>query len=214
MTSLDDLPPAAERMSRALVNRTSVVETMNIANVTRTEGARKNRTSTEKVMGFKTAFIVPYSSELNLDPMLALQFDGRFESEHYFLEFGAGLAIPSDSGDSDSRGYGGLFAEFGASAYLGPLGSPFYAGGGIIPRLFFGQNDGGVLAAFYVQAGYMFMRTSSTRLYAELRVAQNAMPVRMGRDYEQYPPVSGAAVRSEPTTVYPTELGLQIGIGW
>ena len=126
---------------------------------------------------------------------------------------GAGVAIPSDSNDdANTRGYGGLFAEFGASAYLGPLGSPFYVGGGVIPRLFFGPSDGGVMAAFYVQAGYMFMRTSSTRLYVELRVAQNAMPVRLGRSYDSY--TGTTVVRDEPTTIYPTELGVQVGIGW
>ena len=131
-TSLDDLPPAAERMSRALVTRVSVDQTMTLRNITKTEGARANRTTTEKVMGMKTGMIMPFAKGVDLDPMLSFQFDGRFESERYFLEFGAGVAIPSDT--NDRSGYGGLFAEFGASAYLGGEGSPLYLGGGVSPR--------------------------------------------------------------------------------
>jgi hypothetical protein len=210
-TSLDDLPPAAERMSRALVTRTSVDQTMTLHNITRTEGAKANRTTTEKVMGMKTGLFLPVASGVDLEPMLSLQFDGRFESDRYFLEFGAGAVLPSGSGNR--RGYGGLFAEFGASAYLGPDGSPLYLGGGVIPRLFFASEDGGVRAAFYAQTGLMFMRTSSTRLYAELRVAQNAIAMDFGGG-EYLPGPNGTYQREASKSVYPTEFALQVGIGW
>jgi hypothetical protein len=208
-TSLDDLPPAAERMSRALVNRVSVDQTMNLRNITKTEGARVNRTTTEKVVGMKTGLIVPFAKGVDLDTMLSLQFDARFESERYFLEFGAGFMLPSDS--DDRKGYGGVFAEFGLSAYLGAEGSPFYVGGGVAPRIFASSGDGGVRAAIYGQTGLMFMRTSSTRLYAELRVSQNAIAMNIGgNEYSQTPPYTVSTGKS----VYPTEVALQMGIGW
>ena len=210
-TSLDDLPPAAERMSRALVNRASVDQTMTLHNITRTEGAKVNRTTTEKVMGMKTGLIMPYASGVDIDTMLSFQFDGRFESDRYFLEFGAGAVLPSST--EGRKRYGGLFAEFGASAYLGPLGSPLYLGGGVSPRLFFSSNDGGVRAAAYGQIGVMFMRTSSTRLYAELRALQNLMAMNLGNGTTSVSPTGGYQV-SPSKTVYPTELALQVGIGW
>jgi hypothetical protein len=209
-TSLDDLPPAAERMSRALVNRSSVDQTMTLHNITRTEGAKVNRTTTEKVMGMKTGLIVPYASGIDIDNMLSFQFDGRFESDRYFLEFGAGAVLPSST--EGHKRYGGLFAEFGASAYLGPLGSPLYLGGGISPRLFFSSNDGGVRAAAYGQLGVMFMRTSSTRLYIELRALQNLMAMNMGDGTTVAP--NGTYQVSSSKAVYPTEMALQVGIGW
>jgi hypothetical protein len=208
-TSLDDLPPAAERMSRALVNRTSVDQTMTLHNITRTEGAKVNRTTTEKVMGMKTGFIVPYASGYDLDTMLSFQFDGRFESDRYFLEFGAGAILPAST--DGRRRYGGLFAEFGASAYLGPLGSPLYLGGGVSPRIFASSNDGGVRAAAYGQIGVMFMRTSSTRLYAELRASQNLIAMNLGGGATVAP---NGSYQPSSKTVYPTEIALQVGIGW
>jgi hypothetical protein len=210
-TTLDDLQPAADRMTRAMVSRTSVAQTMTLRNITRTEGTTANRTAVEKVMGIKTALIMPFASGVDLAPMLDVQFDGRFETDHYFLEIGAGLMLPTN--ETNRRGYGGLFAEFGGSVYLGDEGSPLYVGGGLIPRLFFSSEDGGVQAAIYGQVGYMFMRTSSTRLYAELRVAQNALPVRIGPNNQ---PSSSVPYYnySDAKDKYPTEFGLQVGIGW
>lgn len=53
----------------------------------------------------------------------------------------------------------------------------------------------------YGQVGLMVDRTSSMRLYADLRVAQNVLPVRV-------------ASLGVPRGAYPTELSGQIGIGW
>jgi hypothetical protein len=205
-TTLDDIQPVADRMARALVNRTTVSETMNLKNITRTEGARPNRTFTEKVMGMKSGITVPFASGVDLAPMLSFQFDGRFEADWYFLEFGAGLTIPSNK--EDTRGYGGLFSEFGGSVYIGHE-SPLYVGAGVIPRLFFSSDDGGVQAALYGQVGLMFMRSSSTRLYTELRVGQNVLPVRFVTTQPTPPNYI-----SEAKNKYPTEFSLQIGIGW
>jgi hypothetical protein len=159
---------------------------------------------------------MPFASDIKLSPMLSVQFDGRWEADSYFLEFGAGMALPAEH--SDRRGYGGLFAEFGGSVYLGEEGSPLYVGAGLVPRLFFSSNDGGVQAAVYGQMGVMFMRTSSTRLYAEIRLSQNALPVQFERTPTPTPPtpLGYQATYSDASTddKYPTELALQMGIGW
>ncbi|MBI5511977.1 MAG: hypothetical protein HY903_24735 [Deltaproteobacteria bacterium] len=205
--SLDDMEQVAERLAKALVNRTTPEATRTIHNVTRTEGRAPNRTYSEKVMGLKTAFILPMARGLEFQPAMSLQFDGRFEGELGFLEFGIGLTLPTMT-DDDKDSLGGLFAEFGGSYYLADANVSPYVGGGVIPRLYWGVGDGGVRAALYGQGGVMFMRESSTRLYTELRVAQNVLPyTSSGYDY----------ITDQPKPkhdYYPTEVSLQVGIGW
>jgi hypothetical protein len=79
--------------------------------------------------------------------------------------------------------------------------------------LFFSSNDGGVRAAAYGQIGVMFMRTSSTRLYTEVRASQNLIAMNLGGSTTNVAPTGGTVV-SSTKTVYPTELALQVGIGW
>lgn len=205
--SLDDMPPVAERISRALVHRTSVTQTRALDTISRTEAVRPNRIYSEKVIGFKTGLIQALSSETSFAPMIGLQFDARFEAETYFLEFGAGMMLPAE--EEEGRGLGGLFAEFGASHYLGQGNVSPYLGGGVSPRILFTSADGGVRAAAYGQIGLMFMRFSSTRLYMELRVSQNLMGIKVFED-ETSTSFSGDA----KVSVYPTEVALQVGIGW
>jgi hypothetical protein len=65
--------------------------------------------------------------------------------------------------------------------------------------------------AAYGQAGLMFFRSSSSRLYTELRVAQNLNPMEMqdySYDYE---------TSTEDTNVIkyrPIEFGINVGLGW
>lgn len=206
--SLDDLPPVADRVSEALVHRTSINETRTLNTITRTEASRPNRTYSEKVMGFKTALIQPFAESVTFNPMMSLQFDGRFEGENYFLEFGAGLALPTQG---DHRNMGALFAEFGGSYYLGQGNTSPYVGAGFIPKLMFTGADGGVRAAAYGQFGLMFMRFSSTRLYTEVRLSQNLIPINV----ETGATNGDGFFNSGPeASVRPLEAGLQLGIGW
>lgn len=205
--SLDDMPPVAERISHALVHRTGVEHTQSLGTITRTEATRPNRVYSEKVIGIKTGLVQPLSKSVDFETMMTLQFDARFEGENYFLEFGAGLAIPS--GESGARGLGGLFAEFGGSYYLNQNNMSPYVGAGISPRLLFTSSDGGMRAAVYGQAGLMFMRFSSTRLYTELRVTQNLMGTSVYKEFND-----GFLSGGETVTTYPTEVGANVGIGW
>ncbi|MDX2023958.1 MAG: hypothetical protein SF187_27205 [Deltaproteobacteria bacterium] len=203
--SLDDLPPVADRVCEALVHRVGVNDTRTLHSITRTEASRPNRTYSEKVIGFKTALIQPFAQGVTFNPMMSLQFDGRFESETYFLEFGAGLALPTGG---DHRNLGALFAEFGGSLYLGQGNTSPYVGVGFSPKIMFSGADGGVRAAAYGQFGLMFMRFSSTRLYTELRLSQNIIPIDVNTG-------DGSFLENSPeTSVRPLEAGLQLGIGW
>ena len=208
--SLDDMEQVSQRIAKALVNRLALAETQTIHNVTKNEGKATNRTFVEKVMGLKTAFILPVASGLKFQPAMSLSFDGRFETDKGFLEFGVGFTLPTLN-DDDKIGLGGLFTEFGGSYYLMDQNVSPYIGAGVIPRIYWGSSDGGVRAAIYGQAGVMFMRESSTRLYAELRVAQNILPFSRERSFYSYDSGSSS---SSSHDYYPTEFSLNVGIGW
>jgi hypothetical protein len=134
-----------------------------------------------------------------------LAFNGRLEGNEYFLEFGGGFMIPAESEELDHRGYGGIFAEFGASYYLTHSEVSPYIGAGVMPRILSSQP--GNIAA-YGQVGAMFFRSSSSRLYVDGRITQNLTTMYFDRN--NFEPSSDNASRS----ALPTELGLNVGVGW
>lgn len=195
--SLDDMEQVAERLSAALHRGETIEETRTLHNVTKVEGRTPNRTWIEKVVGFKTGLSAAIASGAKFEPVGTIAFDMRFESTHGFLEWGVGLLLPSDP-DSSRAVYGGLFADFGGAYYLGNRSVSPYVGGGVTPRILFGSGFGGTIGfAPYGQLGLMFMRESSTRLYLDLRVAQNVLPL-----------------KHSGNRLYPTEVGMLAGIGW
>ena len=204
--SLDDMEPISVRLARALVRRTSPELTRTLRDVTKREGQAPNRTFTEKVMGLKTAVIWPRAGDETFDASISLQFDGRLEKQWGFLEFGAGVVIPTDGTDRD--GLGGVFAEFGGSLYVVEADVSPYIGAGVLPRLYFTSDGGGANAAAYGQVGIMFMRESSSRLYAELRVMQSLTPI---EEDENWDSLTGETYTQ---SIHPLEIALQIGVGW
>jgi hypothetical protein len=85
-----------------------------------------------------------------------------------------------------------------------------------MPRLM-GQNIANL--AVYGQGGVMFFREGATRLYVELRVAQNLLPVTFGGDIppDVYDPGTGTylpGAAPEKKSFYPTEFSLNIGMGF
>jgi hypothetical protein len=196
--SLDDLTSVGDRLSRSLLMSKSPAETIAIENVTKAETQSLNRTASQKVMGLKTSVGFPVSDS-KLEPYATLGFDGRLEGKNYFIELGAGFMVPAAI--NDRQGYGGLYADIGADYYLSNGSVSPYIGGGIMPRIIIG-SDVGVNVAPYLQAGLMFNREARTRIYVDARVAQNVLPVKISDS-------SGNSASS-----YPTELSLQIGIGF
>jgi hypothetical protein len=220
-TSLDDMEQVAERVSLSLYHRKPIDDTRTIHNVTVTETKPENRTWVEKVLGVKTMVVLPLAIDHSFDPYISAQFDGRWEQERYFLEFGAGfLLTPSvQSGDNTTR-IGGLLAEVGGSYYLSTSNISPYIGGGILPRILFKRtgrrpSNSGANLALFGQTGLMFFRESSTRLYVDLRLAQNVIPWPTPNtddcDDGYY---SSDCEDMDTTKYYPLEVGLAVGIGW
>lgn len=212
--TLDDTTEVADRLAMALHRRTDTEYTMNLDNVTRTEGQAPNRTFVEKVIGARTAVVFPVAKGERFEPSVVGQFDMRMEGHSYFIEFGAGLILPGngsgDSGDGHD-GLGGLIGDLGASYYLGSAFVSPYVGAGLSPRILMSGVEGAGLTA-WGQVGLMFMRQSSSRFYTELRIGQNLLPMET-EWYERYDSEGGWTER-EPSTVYPTEFALAVGVGW
>ncbi len=196
--SFDDAAPVCQRLAEALTSKSDPVTLADRHNITSFEARTSNeptRIGTEKVLGVRTGIAMALaSSEMN--PVGNIAFDARFEFDRFFLEVGAGILIPAVVNSSSSN-YGGIGAEIGASYYLVDSDFAPYIGAGLQPRLIFGGSIFNL--APYAQVGLMLSRKASTRLYADFRVSQNVLPV---------------AFNGTGGSLLPTELALQVGIGW
>jgi hypothetical protein len=208
--SLDDMQAVSERIAISLHRRTELEHTQTLDNVTEKEAKRPTRTFAENVAGFRTAVVLPFAPDLDTAPMLLGQFDMRLEGRSYFIEFAAGLMLPSQFDGSESRAsIGGLVGQLGASYYLSHTSVSPYVGGGLSPRLIFGDYNGAGLTVGG-QFGLMFMRQASTRIYIEVRLDQNVLP--LSTDYGSYDEYPYEEISSDD--VFPTELSFAVGIGW
>jgi hypothetical protein len=197
--SLDDALPACERLALSLDRLVPLPQTMNRHNVLRAEArdsSRPNRMGSEKSLGVKTAFTAALASTGTINPLGAISFDARLEKERYFIELSVGALFPAVT-DSSRPSYGGITTEVGADYYLSDADTTGYIGVGLMPRLIFGGSIFNV--APYAQVGVVFWRQSSTRLYADVKIAQNLLPT---------------AFDNGAVAMYPTELSGQVGIAW
>jgi hypothetical protein len=204
-SGLDDVEPASDRLAKSLVHKRPPTETRTLDNVTTTEGIAPKRVSTARVAGFKGGFVYPIGWKERLQPMMSVGFDLRLEGENHFLELGVGFAVPA--GTESAAAYGGLWSEIGASFYLMHEATSPYIGLGLMPRLM--SKDVTNLAA-YGQGGMMFFRDASTRLYTDLRIAQNLLPVGFSGCDPDVAPYTVCGTRR----LYPTEISLNIGLGF
>ncbi|MDP3152002.1 MAG: hypothetical protein Q8N23_04995 [Archangium sp.] len=198
--SIDDAPAVCERIALSLTQKLTAKETLNRHNVTAAEArlsGKPHRIGSERVIGVKTGFLGAFSADTTVNPLGSIAFNARLEQERFFIEFGVGALIPAVV-NASSTSYGGITAEVGASYYLTDGDVSPYLGAGVQPRIVFGGSVFNL--APYAQAGLMLARQSSTRIYFDLRVAQNVLPVSNG-----FSMASG---------VYPTELTGAVGIGW
>jgi hypothetical protein len=213
--SLDDMEPVAERLATAVSTQKTTDDTRTHRNVTGRETQGKNRVFNEKVVGIKAQLDMPFAKDITITPPVGLGVDFKLEADTWFMEFGAGFLIPTPS-DADEATMGGLVSEIGGSFYLTDSEISLYAGAGAMPRILFSRGDeAGANIALYGQFGAMFARSSSSRFYTDLRVAQNVTKVPLAVETAAADPLDPfGEPLYESYTAYPTEFILEFGIGW
>jgi hypothetical protein len=205
---LDDVEPASERLAKALLRQQTTLQARSVDNVTTTEQRQPTRVTSQKVAGLKGSFTYPVGWSRAMAPQMSGAFDLRLESGQRFIEIGIGLTFAA----ADYRySYGGLWADIGGSFYLTEANTAPYVGFGIMPRLMSGDGSSIANLAVYAQGGLMFFRDSATRLYTDLRVAQNVLPIGFDR-YESYDGTSLSS--SDDKKFFPTELTFSVGMGF
>jgi hypothetical protein len=162
--------------------------------------------------GVKVGLMVPRFSDTTFSPTVMIQFDGRLGPRDYFLEYGAGLFMPSNEHYGDeSVDVEAAFIEIGGSYYLWDANVALYVGGGLTPTIWMSksgyQDHLSATCGAYGQAGITFTRNSRAKLYAEFRLTQLLLPVAVAVG----DPYSSSA---QSDTFYPTLLSFQGGIGW
>jgi hypothetical protein len=160
----------------------------------------------ERVFVVKSGLVVPLGVGSNAELMLVVGVDARFESPTHFVQLGGGFLVPrhalGGSFSSGGPGYGGVYAELGGGVYLRDTLVAPYLGFGVQPRLLSGGNTLGAVLAAYGEFGVMRRQVSSVRLHVGLRVAQSLTPLeRINND-------------DSTSSSHPTEVGVEVGIGW
>lgn len=205
--SMEDVPAISDRMAKALYHRVDDEEVRTRDNVVQSETRVKPRRASEKVIGIKTGVYFPFAKGVNYTTHIGAQFDMRFEMDRFFLEFGAGIIVPTttnrcngyyESCDTKHGNISALTSEVGGSYFLTDGNFAPYIGIGAIPRLLFNGYGNVASMSGYAQLGFMVPRDASTRFYGDVRVAQALTENRAD---------TGSTVR-------PTELTLHIGVGW
>jgi hypothetical protein len=208
--SIEDMPAISDRMAKALYYQVDDEAVRTRHNVVLDEARVKPRRASEKVVGFKAGLYMPFARHADYKPQMGLQFDLRFEMERFFLEFGAGLIVPTAVQDDcveDNTGHchhgnigrmAALTSEFGGSFFLTQGNVAPYIGLGMLPRILLNSHDDLATISAYAQVGVMGPRDASTRFYADLRAAQAMIQTHLDNG----------------VGVYTTELTVHLGLGW
>lgn len=210
-----DIEESSERIAKSLYNKIPVSETITPTSITRREGMGHNKLFQEKISGVKMSGIYPIDATEsdNMNAMVTIGYNMKMESEKFFVEFGVGAELPGGMFKNDTRKYGGNYFEIGVSGFPVRKNFLLYTGGGIKPFFNWTQEMEMGLAP-YLNIGFISPRTYKARFYMAFVVAQNVIPVTttvrkeidsdyLYSDYDYFDYES-----------YPTEIGLQFGIGF
>ncbi len=210
LVTYGDIEEASDRFATALFKRISVEQARTNTNITWREGMENNKLFAEKISGVKIGCYYPVILEGTMVGFTSIGYNMRMESRRFFVEFGVNGRFPGAMFDDTRRRYGGIGLEAGGS-YLftdGIVG--VYAGGGLIPHLNF-LRDLEMGIAPYLQFGITFPRNSRTRFFADIRVAQNVLPISTGtKDTYYYDTTASPSFQANR----PCEIGINLGIGW
>jgi hypothetical protein len=206
-----DIEESTERIALSLFKKLPIEKTRSMTNITRREGMGNNGLFIQKSKGPKFCLAYPVSAKddpYDFSPLIAIGFDLRAESERFFLEFGAGGKFPSVSSDSRKRVYGGIYTELGASYFFINKAIGVYGGIGVIPQILIIGNSAAAVAP-YLQFGISFPRNSRMHIYSDIRIAQHVIGIETGDSYDSF-----SSTETPLHTDFPTEISLQIGIGF
>lgn len=210
--TLEDMPNAVARLAHSLAWAQPAPRRLEATIDTAPPPPSSGPKPYPAALGLKSGIIFPVGRSESFSALMSLQFDGRIGPRNAFAEVGAGFAVPSTTAPgSNTVEMGGVFAEFGGGYYLSEGSVSPYLGGGISPRIWIvtTPNSGsttGATCTVHGQAGVNFTRDSRARIFAELRVAQYII----GLTNE----VSTLDGTMTSNAYYPTELSLNVGLGW
>ncbi len=169
--------------------------------------------------GVKLGVVQPYASGKSFSSALLIEFDARYSVRDYFVEFGAGLLVPTDDNyytASRTIRVGGGFLEFGGSYYLWAGQTAGYLGAGLSPAIlnletgdsssYATDSHTTATCGAHGQAGVTFMRESRVKLFAEFRLTQLLLAVAH--------PVVTDYHSTQSDTYRPTVIAFQGGIIW
>lgn len=210
-----DIEESSERIAKSLYKKIPVSETITATTVTRREGMGHNKLFQEKITGVKMSGIYPLDATEaeKMNALVTIGYNMKMESEKFFVEFGAGATLPGAMFDNDTRSYGGNYFEIGVSGF--PVRNNFllFTGGGVKP--FFNWLEGMEMGlAPYAQIGFISPRRYKARFYAAFVVAQNIIPVTTEVRNVTIDDYGYEDIDRKDVETYPTEIGIQFGIGF
>ena len=207
-TGLDEMPTVTERMVVALLEGKAVKETRTLDTVTDQDTGSQKLVSARSMALLSGGLTVPFAST-DIAPMVTALILQHVELKDAWIDYGGGILVPGGADDGDAS-YGGIFGEIGAGYHLTHTAMSPFISGGLDVRLAGGDEVSGVGLVPFVAVGLETMRDSSMRFIVQARVGQNVLGL------EKQQSVPGSYYDEERTvgTLYPTELGLLVGVGF
>ncbi|MFW6254013.1 MAG: hypothetical protein ACOC41_03695 [Chitinivibrionales bacterium] len=215
-----DIEESTDRIARALFQKVSVEEVRTVDNITRREGMGNNKMFTENIKGLKFGVFYPGVHGLHIVDIVTIGYNHRIESEKIFFEFGVNAKIPTSFKVDEERVYGGVQFELGGNYFVYSKFVGVYTGIGVAPFLSIGEDESifqiGIVP--FLQVGASFPRNSPFRGFVSLKVGQNVLPITTGTDrnidyyyYDEYEEDQDYPHKKDS---YPTEIGIEFGIGF
>jgi hypothetical protein len=211
VNGMDEMPSAVERMVVSLVEEKPVSQTRTLDTVISQDGQPKKLMESRTMGVIHAGLLAPFSSE-ELAPALQALAMGHAELDDAWVDVGAGLILPG--GGENDYGYGGIFGEIGGGYHLTHTSTALFVGGGLDLRLVGGERVSGVGLVPFASVGVEMMRDSTSRFIVQARVGQNVLGLEYdpnAYDYSYDSEYNDS--RSEAKTIYPTEIGLMVGVG-
>lgn len=210
LVTYGDIEESTDRFAHALFQKVAPEEVRGLKNVTRREGMGNNKLFIDKLKGIRIGFWHPMAKEVSLQNMVTIAYSQRFDSETFYLEFGAGAKIPT-SMKADKRYYGGPYMDINGSYYFLKGVTGVYAGIGVSPYVNVAADEGVEIGVPpYIQFGMAIPRNGKMQGIVNVKILQNVMEISTGDSPNGYSSSSDLPLKHS----YPTEVGIEFGIAF